>query len=133
MRCFAFDGSRLDTRFYLSFTDGATLNGAGGPGAYLFANKPTAASYHPTAAFRYSSHAGATPRVSRTGVGRYSVKLPGMTVGGVAEVTAFGAGKSRCQLTDIRTDALPQVIGVRCTSMTGAPKDSRFYLSYVTD
>ena len=99
------------------------------PAAYLWANKPAAASYHPASAFRDSS-AGIAPSVTRSGVGAYLVRLPGMPLGGSAQVTAYGRGRSECQLSSIRKTDKPQRIGVLCFKPDGDPVDSRFYLTF---
>jgi hypothetical protein len=128
VHCLEFAGDPLDATFFMSFTDDVSISTAE-PGAYLFANSPTRASYQPKAIFRYST-AGMTPTVTRSGTGDYRATLPGMPEGGVAHVTAYGDGKSGCQLESIRKSALPQRIGVLCDKPNGDPVDSKFYLTY---
>lgn len=130
VRCLDFGGDSADSHFSLAFTNEVGLKGkASGAASYVFANKPMSPSYRPAAAFRYSS-AGATPTITRSATGVYVAKLPGMPTGGSAQVTAFGTGKSECQLASIRTDGTPQRIGVRCFRPNGDPVDSQFYLTY---
>jgi hypothetical protein len=101
----------------------------GGPAAYLWADQPTAASYTPPGARRFST-AGERPTVRRTAVGVYQATLPGMPAGGAALVTAYGTGSSHCQLGSIRTSGTPQRVGVRCFKPDGTRVDSRFTLAY---
>ena len=70
------------------------------------------------------------PHVTRSGVGRYLVTLPGMPKGGAAHVTAYGTGASFCALSSIRTAGTPEQVGVRCFKPNGDPVDSEFGLSY---
>ena len=118
-----------DQEFDLMYTDNVGMTGVSRPFAvYLFADRPTTTSYTPAPAYRYSS--GMSPSIKRTGVGKYTAILTSMPKGGAASVTAVGTGKSRCQLTGIRTDATPQKIGVACFTPAGNPVDSEFTLSY---
>ena len=129
--CRDFAGQLVDATFWLTFTDRVSLEGAlGTTGAYLVANNPTAASYRPAAAYRYSSAAMA-PKVTRSGPGKYLVTLPGMPTGGSAVVTPTGTGRSACALSSIRTDSTPQRIGVHCWRPDGTAIDTTFSLSYV--
>ena len=130
VRCRDTAGQLVDADFMVIFTHRVGLTGVHRPkAAYLLADRPKAGSYTPTAAFRYSSSGGA-PIVERTRKGRYRVTLPGMALGGSAQVTAYGAGPAICQVTGIRKDGLPQRIGVACFGPSGAPVDSQFMLSY---
>ena len=124
-------GHPVNSRFDLTFVQGQGLKGQfGAPAAYLWANRPTSASYHPDPAYRWSAP-GARPTVGRTNAGVYSVKLPSMPRGGAALVTPTGTGKARCVIASIRTAATPQRIGVRCFNVAGAPADAPFALSYL--
>ena len=104
--------------------------------AYLYASKPMAASYTPDAPYRYSSSDG-VPTVRRAGTGRYLVTLPGMPIGGSAQVTAHASRAAdgspiprHCVISSIRTDGLPQQVGIRCFDVAGTLADSRFLLAY---
>lgn len=125
------DGALIDTSFMLTYMKGRGLKFAGDPNvAFVLADKPTTASYQSTAGYRYSS-AGELPTVKRSGTGRYSVKLPGMPLGGSAEVSAYGSGERRCLVRSIRKSDLPQRIGVRCFTADGSdPADAKFTLHY---
>jgi hypothetical protein len=103
IRCHAPTGGFVDERFTVAWFRGMGLKGPGADRvAYLLANRPKVASYAPDTAHRYSS-AGQAPRVNRTGVGRYVVRLRGMPLGGSAQVTAFGASQRRCVVSAIET------------------------------
>ena len=122
-------GALADTYFFLYFSQSEGLKGPGvGPVAYLDANQPTTASYTPTAGRRWSS-AAMPSHVTRSGVGRYLVTLPGMPLGGGAQVTPYGPGTAHCSISSIR-GSTPQQVGVRCFKPSGAPVDSQFGLSY---
>lgn len=124
-------GAQVDASFDLTFLKSVGLKGFSGTrSAYLWADRPTSLSYHPAKAYRFST-AGTAPTVKRAGPGRYSVTLPGMPKGGAANVTAYGQGKVRCNLSSIRTTRLPQTIGVRCYDIAGHLADSRFTLGYL--
>jgi hypothetical protein len=120
-------------RFALTFLSRIGLKGPGGHNvAYVFADKPTEASYTPATVTSWSS-AGATPspRISRLGVGRYQVRLPHMPDGGAAIVTAMANSARRCTVSGIQlTGAPPQLINVRCSKTGGTNTDTRFFLSY---
>jgi hypothetical protein len=130
VKCFSpFTDTASDTQFELAYTNGVGLSGvAGQSAAYLFANKPTTASYTPGAAFSYTT--GMPMTVKHNGTGAYSISLPGMLARGAAAVTAAGSGsKSRCQLGTIGITT-PMKVSVLCFSPTGAPLNSKFTFSY---
>lgn len=132
VQCRNLAGAQSWIGYEVTFTQGVGLQGVSGrPAAYLFSNlKQPPANYHPPAQFRFST-AHLSSIVNRTGLGTYAVTLPGMPAGGAAQVTAFGAGKARCNLASIRTVGTPQQIGVRCMNVAGNPADSQFTLSYL--
>jgi hypothetical protein len=121
-------GVETDATFHMVFTNGTGLRGVSGQDAYVFANRPSTASYTPAAAFRYAS-GGQTSTITRSGVGTYVVRMPGQPLGGSAQVTAFGTDKTMCQLSAIQKKSAPQRIGVACFKPNGSRADSRFYLT----
>jgi hypothetical protein len=128
--CFSSSGIRADTRFDLTFMQSLGLKGIDRTRvAYLWAARPSAASYIPGSLTQYSS-VGQAPKVTRLGTGFYRVELPGMPRGGGAIVTATGGSARRCGVGSIRTDATPQRIQVRCYDFSNNPTDSKFTLAY---
>jgi len=120
-------GSFVDKSFNLTYVDGIGLQGyTTGKYAYFWADKPHAASYLPASLYR-SSSSGSGPAVIRMGVGRYTVHLLGITThGGSVQVTAYGTGKVRCQVSGIATVASPETVSVRCFKPNGALTDSKY-------
>ena len=115
----------------MTFVKGIGLSGFHGlSNAYLWANRPTAASYHPRKRYTFST-AGTKPTIKRTSRGHYSVILPGMPKGGAVQVTSYGIGTIRCILSSIRTSGLPQTVGVRCYDVAGHFQDGQFTLAYL--
>jgi hypothetical protein len=112
------------------YAKGLGIAGLGGrTAAYVLADRPTTSSYVPTPAFTYLQNGG-TARITRTGVGRYTVKLPRMHVGGSAQVTPYGTAARHCVVSSIVTSSLPQQVGVRCFDFSGNPRDGKFTLAY---
>ena len=130
VRCSNLTGGAADVEYQVTW---GLRTGLKAPGAskiaYVLAVEPSTASYTPIPAYRYSNPAGAI-HVTRTGLGRYVVRLDGMPLGGSAEVTAIGAPDKRCNLTGIRKSGLPQRIGVACFRANGEPADEPFSLNY---
>jgi hypothetical protein len=130
--CVNLKGVAKDGQFNILYLRHVTLEGFGGkPGASLFADKPTTASYHPAAARDWST-SGKAATVTRTSKGVYAVTLPGMPSGGAAVVSSYGPKNAprQCQIGSIRTDGAPQRVVVRCFTHAGVPADTRFVLSY---
>lgn len=98
--------------------------------AYLWARKPTTASYSPAALDRYSS-SGGTITIRRKSTGRYEVTFAGMPRGGAAQVTAFNGVERRvCTIASITKDVAPPRVTVDCFDGSGAFTDTRFTLAY---
>ncbi|MFN8619570.1 MAG: hypothetical protein U0869_02330 [Chloroflexota bacterium] len=99
--------------------------------ASLWADQPSAGSYHPDADYAWSTN-GKRATIKRTAKGVYAVTLPGMPAGGAAIAVAYGdvASQHNCQIGSIRTKGTPQVVTVRCFGYTGAAADSQFVLAY---
>jgi hypothetical protein len=131
--CVSLAGVGQDDAFMLTFMSHMGMKGPAGTSvAYLFANEPTAGSYAPLAAYRYSSaEASPPPRVKRLGTGRYLIRLPGMPNGGAVQVTAYGKRGRRCLVQSILlTGAPPQLAEIRCMKLDGTPADAKFFLAY---
>lgn len=99
---------------------------------YVWAHKPTTASYTPVPYWSYNSKL-LTNNITRTGVGVYTVEFPGLAgTGGNAHVTAFGSTAANCKIGSSRwySSGTAMRLDVRCYSNTGTPADSRFTASY---
>jgi hypothetical protein len=131
LRCYEPDGDiQIYRRHYVWFMDGLGMKGIVRKNvAYLLASKPAAVSYTPDRRHRYSS-AGKAGRVTRLGTGSYVATLPGMPLGGSAQVTALGGQARHCVVTSIERTALPQRVGVRCFDLSGQRRDAKFTLAY---
>jgi hypothetical protein len=126
VRCFNRLGAKVNTTFTLSYS-----NRSVGNRAYVWANKPTTASYVPSAAYQANS-TGAVNRVTRSGKGNYRVILPKLgAAAGHVQVTAYGTGTQRCKTSGWGPSGTNQSIGVRCFTVAGAPADTTFTLTYV--
>jgi hypothetical protein len=120
-------GVLTDLPFSLTFGDGLGLRGnPTGKAAYFWADQPTNASYLPDTNYRWSS-SGQGPRVTRSAPGHYTVHLAGINGhGGSAEVTPYGTGKARCQVSSIGASGATQLVDVLCFRIGGTAVDSRF-------
>ena len=100
--------------------------------AYLFANKPTTASYSPPASKTFTS--GGSITIKRYGIGQYKVSLPGMPKGGSVQVSAYlgsdTAAARVCVVGTITKDTVPTKVGVNCYKRNGTPADAKFTLAY---
>ncbi|GGS51727.1 hypothetical protein [Actinokineospora fastidiosa] len=139
VRCFTLAGAPADTRFTASYTNRTSWAGFDYgrtyPGAYVWADNPTAADYTPTRTYQYNSE-GFANRVTRLGRGTYKVHLPeiGWEVrGGHAVATAYGSGSERCKVPGFGWDEGSRseiTVGVRCFTAAGEPVDTRFTLTF---
>jgi len=101
--------------------------------AYVHANQPTTASYTPRADRRFNS-SGATNTVTRSAVGAYRVRIPGMAAGGMPHATAYGSSPTHCTVPGWGPGGpgLDQLVDVRCFTPTGTPTDSQFTVGFVS-
>jgi hypothetical protein len=130
IRCFTVTGVRADTHFTMSYTNPA---GFGNDFAYVWANKPTTASYVPSQPYQANS-SGAVNQIKRRGTGSYLVELPNLgQEAGHVQVTAYGPGPKRCKVGSWGPVGTKQDIRVFCYAPSGNPADSRFTLTYVRD
>lgn len=89
--------------------------------AFALANSPTVASYAPPAA--HTKRDDADIRITRSGVGKYSVVLGSLiSNGGNVQISAHGPESNTCQVESWR-GAKAQV---RCFDATGRPSNSQF-------
>jgi hypothetical protein len=125
--CHDHSGAVADMGYDLFFVDKVSLRGAvAGAGAYFLASQPSAATYKPGAATRWSS-SGKVPVVNRMSVGRYQVTLTGIAgKGGSVQVTAVTGTANRCNVASIPTSGTVQLVSVRCSHVDGTPADTPF-------
>lgn len=127
VNCFTSTGAATNTLFTASYVRRpVTSLCCGAAGAYLWANQPSTASYTPSTTYQWNS-TGVNNTISRTGVGRYTANLPGMSfIGGTVEVTAYGTGSNHCKVVSWFGSS----VDVACFTAAGAPADTLFTLNY---
>lgn len=105
-----------------------------GPGtdniAFAWANKPTAASYQPSATYAHNPAGPIT--ATRTGKGRYAIRFAGFggngKAGGNVQVTAYGGAATHCKVTSWSSSTADFIANVRCVKASGAAVDERFVI-----
>jgi hypothetical protein len=108
--------------------DAATTTGS----AYVWANDPTSGSYTPATGYQ-SNSTGATNTITHdAGVtGAYTVHLPNLgSASGTVLVTAYGSSHDRCKVASWGPVGTRQDVHVRCFTVSGAPDDTTFTMSY---
>jgi len=142
VQCFApVTGAAVDAQFVVSYVL-EDLRPVGGSdpvrAAYMWYSNGSPAA-EPT--YRWSSIGGpgALFTTTTTGTGKYRVEMHGMTApqlppGGVAQVTAYGAAKRYCNVTDWANliGTASRFVDVRCFDPTGALANSAFALRFWT-
>ncbi|MFN8593187.1 MAG: spherulation-specific family 4 protein [Thermomicrobiales bacterium] len=130
VRCFTLDGSPTDGVFALTYVN---LKDTPQPTAYLWADKPTTASYTPSLTYQFNS-TKAKNTVTRTGTGAYTARLPNLGTDGTVhvQVTAYGSGNGRCQVAGWGRNGTAEEVKVRCFNGTGVAADTKFTLSHVS-
>jgi hypothetical protein len=88
-------------------------------------------SFTANASYSYNS-TGATNTVTNTGTGTYRVDFPGIggVVGGNVQVTAYGSGTDRCNVSSWSSNSTTLQVNVVCHDRSGNPKNSLFTASY---
>jgi hypothetical protein len=137
--CTDTDGRPVDSRFDVAYTSVRRFLFTSGYG-YVWANQPTSSSYAAEPTYRYSNGASDlrspdVARVTRSGTGRYQVRLQGigLSTGGTAKVTAYGGLGNRCKVGSwYGAGAFPWdlLVNVSCFTAFGSPVDSRYTLTY---
>ncbi|OJF12873.1 hypothetical protein BG844_18340 [Couchioplanes caeruleus subsp. caeruleus] len=132
VRCYNAAGAPADSRFTMSFVKdgnifgyGVCCSADGHPTSYLYANKPTVASYEPAAAYRFLS---GTSGITRLGAGRYEVNYGWASVGGAVNVTSVGGNGARCKVESFESDEVAVVV---CHNTAGTLADAPFLLHHV--
>lgn len=101
--------------------------------AFVWANHPSSASYLPSPAYQWNSRHSSTAvnTITRSGVGRYTVRLPDLgAVSGTVLVTAYGPGTSNCKVLSWGPRGTAQLVSIRCFTATGVLADTPFTMSY---
>lgn len=130
VRCFDAAGILVDNQFVMQFVDDTNLLPIGGDSGYVWANQAGTASYDPSADYQFNS-SGATNHATRSGVGAYSIELPGVdSTGGNVQVTAYGSGSEECSVEGWNDVAGSEIVDVRCFTSAGAAVDTRFTMSW---
>ncbi|MFI5495118.1 hypothetical protein [Actinoplanes sp. NPDC051859] len=132
VRCYNAGGQPADTKFTLSYVKNGNFFGSsvccnsdGHPTSYLYANQPTAASYEPSAGYRFLS---GTSRIDRLSAGRYKVNYGWAAQGGAVNVTSIGGNNARCKVEAYVSDEIANVV---CHNPAGATVDAPFLLHHV--
>ena len=126
-------GNRVDALFTATFhgPNGHLGTLTGGPRAYVWADSPGSASYTPSLSYQYNS-TGANNTITRSGVGVYQVRLPGLgLISGHAQVTAYGGSANRCKVQSWNSSGAAKLVNIRCFDTAGAPADSTYVLDFV--
>lgn len=113
-------------------TADAAPSGARGS-AFVWANQPSSPTYTPSATYQWNSRHpfAAVNTITRSGVGRYTVRLPDLAAAsGTVHVTAYGASTYHCKVVNWFPSGTAQFINVRCFTTTGALVDTFYTLSY---
>lgn len=110
--------------------------------AYVWANRPSAASYDPVSRYAHNS-TGGDVRVDRAGPGTYTVTFEGAAPalsgekgrGGVVHAVAYGArSKAICTVARwgpaIWSKSSALFVDVRCFDPAGKPADTRFVANF---
>jgi hypothetical protein len=131
VQCYDAAGHPANSKFTLTFT---ARTGAGGKLGYVTADQPTQSSYVPTNSTSYNS-TGGTNHVTRSGVGDYRVKLPGLAGSrGTVQVTGQ-TGKTGvdvvCNAVSWGPSSSAEIVDVTCRNNLGAAVDAPFSVSYL--
>jgi hypothetical protein len=106
--------------------------------AFVWADQPVASSYTPNTQFQANS-TGAINQITRSGVGNYVVRMPGLggrdqaigvATSGNVQVNAQGTPSHRCKVVGSSLTGVELSVSVRCHTTAGAAVDTRFMLLY---
>jgi hypothetical protein len=98
---------------------------------YVWADRPSEASYTVTHMWRWNS-TGGDIRVDRPSTGVYAVRFVGMGVpGGIAHARPYGSlNTAVCTIANWVSSGADEVVNVRCFTASGVPADTRFTASF---
>jgi hypothetical protein len=112
-------------------TNLTTLERAHWADAYVWADKPTAASYQPSAGYAFNRMGGgiSIARAS-SGDGVYNVRMKGLSslLGSQSTVMATAYGSSTKACKSVTPRIVKDIVQVRCFDLQGARANSRFSL-----
>jgi hypothetical protein len=124
--CTTAAGAPVNTNFVVHFVRPPGT----GPGAFLWADQPSTASYNPSASYSWNSTGGVN-RITRSSAGVYTAYLPGLAVsGGTFQVTAYGSSADHCKIQSWGPSGTDQSVTVRCFNAAGAAVDTYFSLNF---
>jgi hypothetical protein len=133
-------GAPVDSMFVLSYHQtAAPIAGDQGSGAHVLANNATAATYTPDGLYTDSNGAAGPSNaetITRVGTGVYDVLLPNVVSlnSTHAQVTAYGSGSEYATIDAWAVNGNgTTLVRVRTFNAAGAPVDTRFSLSYLTN
>ena len=132
--CYDMNGTPVDSYFTLRYTDHHVAN-AGQSGAYVWDNCGASASCTPSVTYQWHS-AGSSLTHTRTGVGQYTITIPGIASSNKTSVmvTAYGGTNTLCNVQGWYTGVSGGTVAdVRCRDGAGAFVDSFYTLSYITN
>ncbi|GGT16569.1 hypothetical protein [Streptomyces purpureus] len=130
VRCYTPSGYRANTPFTTSFVNTAYRGGRFG---HVWADQPSTGAYTASRTYQFNS-AGYTNTVTRSGLGRYTVRLPAIgSAAGHVQVTAYGDVLARCKAVNWYPSGTAQLVNVRCFTLGGALRDTRFTMTYARD
>jgi hypothetical protein len=129
VRCFDQLGSPADSYFTAAFTRPVQ-----NPGdiAFVWADQPTADSYTPSTTYQFNA-TGATNTVTRSGVGDYLVRMPGLgnLPAGHVKVTSYGTSDaSTCKVGYWGESGSDRLVNVLCHDSWGFPVDTYYTVTY---
>ncbi len=141
--CFATNGTAKDSAFSIDFTDSAFTGTYG----YAWANEPSTARYVPAGSWQKVEILGVPGAavspvvINRSSVGNYLVEIPGVApFSSAVTVSAYGSNNN-CKVASWNAGASvgPNLadrrenVNVLCFNASGAPADSFFAMTYMTN
>jgi hypothetical protein len=135
--CYTSSGAPSDEYFSMVFASGMNLLGDNTMAdGYAWADQPSSSSYTPSPQYQRDtvSNESGTITISRPGVGTYDVVMPFQNLGldgGHVQVTAYGTGTNRCQVSSWSSNSTGRTAHIICYANDGTLADSYFAMVYV--
>jgi len=131
--CFDASGVPTNTLYDVSFSTYPTEVVNHG---YVWVDDPFSPSSVPSTFYQFNSTCN-TNTISRAGVGKYTVKFPGLAAlpgdpqpGGTVKVTAYGTGSEICKVESWTAVGPDEFVDVRCFTALGAAADTLYTVTY---